>query len=445
MSNTTPVMVPHENVNDDSVLLQRWFVENGAKVEALEPIAEVEGSKAAFEIPAPCAGYVRYAMEIGSEIPVGGVLCHICDEADAAVTVTTQALPPSPVEEHHPPARYTGIAAVAEATGDGRHFSAKANALLVERGLDAASLPLTGLIRTRDLLAYLGESVPATTASAATPSVIPHAVSGPVVVNGVTAHTEALPRSKRVESKYLGSAVRNTLASSVTVVVPTRGLHDAMENFPQINKNTSAVIVYEVARLLRQYPLFNACFVDSNAHCYDEVNIGFAIDAGHGLKVPVIRHADTLSMQEIAEALQEMVVRYLNDDLPVESLSGGTFTITDLSGEGVFIFQPMLNQGQSAILGIGGEFFPPDKDSGLFSLTFVFDHQLAEGRTAAQFLNDLRSRLTAYETVGETKDLRCWRCKQPVSELQALGHNLIIEVKADGSTAHLCTRCAMGW
>lgn len=78
-------------------------------------------------------------------------------------------------------------------------------------------------------------------------------------------------------------------------------------------------------------------------------------------------------------------------------LAGGTFTITDLSGEGVSSFRPLINQGQSAILGVCSEVFAPGGKVGRFDLTLAFDHQLTEGRTAARFLNDLRERLGHHE------------------------------------------------
>ena len=80
---------------------------------------------------------------------------------------------------------------------------------------------------------------------------------------------------------------------------------------------------------------------------------------GAGLKVPVLREADAKSITEIASEMRDLVVTYLDDALAVGSLAGGTFTVTDLSGEGVTAFHPLINQGQSAILGICAEVFRP--------------------------------------------------------------------------------------
>jgi pyruvate/2-oxoglutarate dehydrogenase complex dihydrolipoamide acyltransferase (E2) component len=268
----------------------------------------------------------------------------------------------------------------------------------------------------------------------------------------VPVRTEPLARAKQTEIRYLRSAHQNTLPSCVTVAVPTRGLRAAAEQHLGGGGNATAILLFETARLLRRYPLFNAFYADGAAHVYEEVNVGFAIDAGRGLKVPVIRTADKKALPEIAGEMQELLVQYLNDALPPRALAGGTFTLTDLSGEGVFEFLPMLNQAQSAILGIGGEFFPAGGKEGLFNLILAFDHQLAEGRQAARFLNELRTRLQSYEAALRAADGPrpkeepcCGECLRPFHELQALSVHLVPTVGADRSQGLICTMCLLGW
>src|SRR5207247_2570732 len=106
----------------------------------------------------------------------------------------------------------------------------------------------------------------------------------------------------------------------------------------------------------------------------------------------------------------------------IESLAGGTFTITDLSGEEVFHFLPLINQGQSAILGVGAEVFLPPGRDGMFTLTLAFDHSLSEGRQAARFLKELSNRLQHYEaTLGRlpsaesaSEEPCCCECLRPL-------------------------------
>ena len=86
MATEVPVVVPHESVNDETVKLLRWLVEDGQTVTAEQPVAEVEGSKATFDVPSPRAGVIRLLATVGSEVAVGAPLCHVLvAEADAVV------------------------------------------------------------------------------------------------------------------------------------------------------------------------------------------------------------------------------------------------------------------------------------------------------------------------------------------------------------------------
>jgi hypothetical protein len=272
-----------------------------------------------------------------------------------------------------------------------------------------------------------------------------------VAAAGVPVRAERLSRAKRTEAKYLRAGAGSTLASVVTVACPTRGLRAAAGRVAALGGNVTALIVFEAARLLKGYPALNAYHDDGTAYYYDEVNVGFAVDGGRGLKVPVVRRADTKGVVAIADEMRELVVAYLDDALPVAALAGGTFTVTDLSGEGVTAFHPLINRGQSAILGVCAEVFPRGGGDGWFNLVLAFDHQLSEGRSAARFLGELRDRLAHYESAipgaPEVADgePRCSRCQAGYRELAADGHALVQTVGPDRSTRLLCKLCFEGW
>jgi hypothetical protein len=255
-----------------------------------------------------------------------------------------------------------------------------------------------------------------------------------------------------MEAQYLRSALTTTIPSMATVAVPTSGFFTRAASQPDLVGVPGAAVVFETSRLLRTYPVFNAFHECGEVHYYEDVNIGYALDAGRGLKVPVIRRADRKSLPELVAEKQQRLVEYLNDTLPVESLGGGTFTITDLSGDDVFTFNPVLNQGQSAILGVCAELFPHGGTHGVFNLVLAFDHQVADGRTAAAFLRDLRDRLRAHEAsfgaerAGTPVEPCCSVCVRPVSELTASQHFLIRTIgDASGNDKLICSICLQVW
>jgi len=165
-----------------------------------------------------------------------------------------------------------------------------------------------------------------------------------------------------------------------------------------LNERLSAAVIFESALLLRKYPIFNAFCSAGVIHYYQEVNVGYAVDIGTGLKVFVVRNADTKTLPQIIAERREAIENLLNNELRLETLAGGTFTVTDLSGEGVLSFDPLISAGQSAILGVGAVSTPLGASMGTYNLILAFDHQIAEGRLAARFLGELRERLEAYET-----------------------------------------------
>jgi pyruvate/2-oxoglutarate dehydrogenase complex dihydrolipoamide acyltransferase (E2) component len=466
MTEPTPVLIPQENVNDESVTLIAWCVANGEEVQEGQDLAEVEGSKAVFTIPAPVAGRVQYTLEIGQEIAVGGVLCTVSSAASVAVASTGADGASDPMSES--PAAHGKDTALDEklpahaldAPSGTPRFSRQAAALLQQHGLDPQHFIGYGLVRTSDILAVLGHNGVSKPAVMSPPEMEPlrhQTADAPIPATGVPFRCETLSRGKQTEIRYLASGYHNTLPSVVTVAVPTRGLRAAAAQYAHAPGSITAIILFEAGRLLRHYPLFNAFYAHGAAHIYDAVNIGFALDVGHGLKVPVIRQADTKSLPEIASEMQAMLRRYLDHTLRVEDLAAGTFTVTDLSNEGVLTFHPLINQGQAAILGIGSEYSSgAGPAEGFFTLILAFDHQLTEGRQAAQFLQELARRLQAYESVMQPQSTaacepHCARCLTSLSRLRQLdpgqrgAHFLVQTIQPDGTQAYCCSLCMQGW
>jgi pyruvate/2-oxoglutarate dehydrogenase complex dihydrolipoamide acyltransferase (E2) component len=211
---------------------------------------------------------------------------------------------------------------------------------------------------------------------------------------------ESLPQRKLTEIRYLSGGQNRALTSSVSVLCQTKGLRDSARLRPDWGYSLTPVIIFEVAQLLRKYPVFNASYKDRAAHYYETVNIGFAIDAEKGLSIPVIPKADHKTVEEIAGLTLDALRRYIEGNLNTKDIAQGTFTITDLSAEGVLGIRPLINYCQCAILALGGEFSLPGARAGIYELSLTFDHRLTEGRAAAIFLRELKERLETYENAN---------------------------------------------
>lgn len=372
------VRVPCENVNDPVATIVAWHVDDGGAVGAGDVVVELETSKAVFGLQTPSRGIIRRFGEVGQDVPIGEVVFCVVDSEDAVAVV------PAWVR------RSDGK------TLDGfetTRFSRAAKELMAERQVDESRFAGRGLVRRIDVLRELGEAI--STCGSAVSDAIERGDAVHVPVAGVAFTTHALSSSKRAEIRSLRQAAASTLLSQVTVACPSCGFRKAADERFLGTGLATVTVVYEMARVLRQFPMFNAFYDGQSMATYDAVNIGVAINAGRGLKVLTLHDADRKSLRELASEFQEKVLRYLDDAVTVGDVTGATFSITDLSASDVSTFQPMLPQGQSAILGIGAEYATATGRG--FNLVLAFDHQLSEGQQAAKCVCALRDRLASYE------------------------------------------------
>ena len=466
MSAGTPILLERDNVNDEMVILSRWLVQDGERVEEGMLIAEVETSKANVDVTAPNAGYLRWNCSEKADIaytePIGYIFgeprtaCTSEPAQNAKVEAPSSQLVAT-VMEHPLPGISTdqaertsviNLPVFSSSTDHPLRFSRRAMELLIEHQIPEDRFSGKTLVRADDVLAHIeGQLNQAAIASGTKESTSKKLQQGPSTVMPKLAVTELpLSRMKRSEVQALSAGASNTLPSSVSVTCLTTGLRRALEANPIVAGNAGAVVVYEAARLLRKYPVFNATYRPGMTLAYEQVNIGYAMDDGRGLKVAILRDCDHKSLSEITSELRELTLAYLDDKLTPTQVTGGTFTVSDLSGFGVANFVPLISEDQGAILGLGSEQYLPGSRDGLYTLTLGFDHQLSEGRTAALFLNDLKDRLLHYEkAMGDRTPESvptCARCGRGTSDLPDSKSYLVQSVVPPG---YLCNLCIAGF
>ena len=120
MTEPTPIVIPRENVNDESATLVAWSVPEGERVAAGQPVAQVETSKAVVDLPAPVGGVLRRQARAGEDVPIGAVLGWI-----VAVGAESPPIPP-PRPEASPAARSNADRDRTGATNGSAHFPAGA-------------------------------------------------------------------------------------------------------------------------------------------------------------------------------------------------------------------------------------------------------------------------------------------------------------------------------
>jgi pyruvate dehydrogenase E2 component (dihydrolipoamide acetyltransferase) len=325
--------------------------------------------------------------------------------------------------------------------------------LAVEFGFTRESCARGSMVRRDDVLRRAGKLPPAAiaappaTAAPAAPAKAPEPVENAPVA-GVAVAWSDLPRRKVFEARVLGQGQARTVQSQVTSAVRAPRLRARLERLGLTSVGLSALVIFEAARLLRKYPEFNAVHDRGRIGVYSDVNIGWAIDSGTdggglGVMVPVIPRADQKTPQEIVEIMQRHIDGYVEGKLATSDFLGGTFTVSDLSGDRISHFHPLISQGQAAILGVGGELDGAGNET--LYLTLAFDHQLAEGRKAAQFVRELAGRLEAHAALESAPvqdapdgEPYCALCQRDAAALRMIRGML---VKSEIPAGFVCSVC----
>lgn len=159
------------------------------------------------------------------------------------------------------------------------------------------------------------------------------------------------------------------------------------------------LLIRACAKALRNKPYVNVSIDGQNIVYKQQVNIGLAVAVEGGLLVPVIKNADQLSMAEIARERMRMVEGARNRTLSGDDMTGGTFTISNLGAMGIEYFTPILNQPETAIIGIGRSEDKVVVENGemvirnRMSMSLTADHRVIDGAAAAEFMEEIAQQL----------------------------------------------------
>uniref|UniRef100_A0A4W6CZ76 Dihydrolipoyllysine-residue succinyltransferase component of 2-oxoglutarate dehydrogenase complex, mitochondrial n=1 Tax=Lates calcarifer TaxID=8187 RepID=A0A4W6CZ76_LATCA len=179
-----------------------------------------------------------------------------------------------------------------------------------------------------------------------------------------------------------------------------RKLHkDAFLKKHNIKLGFMSAFVKAAAHALTDQPAVNAVIDDTTKEIVyrDYVDISVAVATPKGLVVPVIRNVETMNFTDIEKAINALGEKARNNELAVEDMDGGTFTISNGGVFGSLFGTPIINPPQSAILGMHGIFDRPVAINGqveirpMMYVALTYDHRLVDGREAVTFLRKIKS------------------------------------------------------
>ncbi|WP_395307913.1 2-oxo acid dehydrogenase subunit E2 [Mycobacterium sp. AMU20-3851] len=336
--------------------ITRWLKAVGDVVELDEPLLEVSTDKVDTEIAAPAAGVLIEVVEPeDAVVAVGTVVARLGVAASTRPGPPAQAPAPSATEP--PP------------TPDTENAASSA----------PDCLPLTSQSGT----------------------------------GGEGDRVEKLPRIRRTIARRMIESLQ-TAAQLTTVVeadltpIAVRRAQMKEEFLERTGSRLSYLpfIVIAAVDALAEHPLINATVNDdcSEVIYHGSVHLGVAVDSPKGLMVPVIHDAQLKNLVEMGAAIAAAAAAVRDGSIRPDEMSGGTFTITNTGSRGALFDTPIINQPQSAILGVGAatERLVPERDSdgalvirtrSMAYLSMTYDHRLIDGADAARYLTAVRTRL----------------------------------------------------
>lgn len=427
------IKVPLLAVNDTTLTVVDIPFVHGDHVKKGDIVIVFESSKTTYDVIAEAEGYISYLCEAGEDYEVNDIIANIFS--------SKEELPSVPEEKKKKVVSVTTKEHTEEATavweGD-TMFSPAAIALMKANNIPATVFKGKDFVSKADV-----EQISGTSKKSSNKKQIIQAVQLlPTDADKVI--VEKLSSNKKREIEYLSSIQQTGLTSTINTIVETQGIFVHLNQSLQYLKNSLLpVIVYETARLLQKYKELNAYFTGDAVAFYKEVNIGFAIDIDKGLKVLKVRAAASKTVKELEDDIMALSNKYLDDNLQVDDLTDISFTITDLSSEGVSFFRPLVNMMNSAILGVSAI----DERLQRCVLSVTFDHRVTEGKLVAQFLNELKERLESYKSnhgASPVADISCFKCfKMLKDDLSDVGFTKCITPK--GEEAYICQSCLKGF
>ena len=379
-----PIILPQWGMGMNEGQVMKWLKSVGDPIQKGDKLVEIESSKVNSEVEATSDGILgRIDVEEERVVNVGTVLGYILVQGE-----TDNDLPAKKSDEvsAQEPDISQSSERIKRQSGKNKIVTPRARRLAKKLNVNIDQVEGTGSggrITEEDITNFSNK--------------IPNNVSLPV---------SSLPVTKTVKLERLRSVIakRMTESSQIPTVTLTRNVD--VTNAVEFQKNLISswrskklrpqyqdLILKATARALSEQREANAHLVGDEIRLLEDINIGVAMAVTDGLIVPVIKNADKKSLLEIALEVRELARQSRSNSIPLDRMSGSSFSVTTLESYNIDTFNPLLNPPEIGILGVGNiNVLPLYVNDELLprsvgSLNLTFDHRAWDGAPSANFLN----------------------------------------------------------
>jgi len=431
----TDIIMPQMGESIVEGTITKWLKKPGDKVQRDEPLFEISTDKVDAEIPAPASGVLQeIKVTEGATVVVNTVVGTIAADGEAAAPA--KAAPPAKDEKKEdkksaaaPAPAPAATAATTPAQASAEEEEARSSPLVRkiarEHGISLSQISGTGLggrITKQDITAFIERqgSQPAregkdsvrseASQSPAPPTPRPAAYPGDLVP---MTNMRKIIAQRMIESRRTSAHVHCMYEVDFTRIVSLRAKHkNAFEQRHGVRLTFMPFFVRAAIIAVQQWPIINASIESDNIRYHRNINVGIAVALDWGLIVPVLKNAGDLNFLGLQRGITDLGERARGKKLKPEDVDGSTFTITNPGQFGAVFGLPIINQPNSAIMGVGGITKQPlvvtDKEGNdsiairsVVHLTLGYDHRLIDGAVADQFMALVKKNLETWsEEIG---------------------------------------------
>ncbi|MCE2939867.1 MAG: dihydrolipoamide acetyltransferase family protein [Armatimonadota bacterium] len=400
----TEVIMPKMGDGMEEGTLLEWLKKDGESVKPGEVIGTIQTDKATLELESPGRGKLTgFLIQSGDTVPVGRPIAAILKDGESlpANWGSGEASAPAseePVAATEAPAASAATPAATTSSSNERiKASPLARRVAADAGVDLSAVTGSGpggRIVHKDVVAAIGQqgsSLPKAAPKSA--PVVASAEDVKVPLNFLRKIIAERTHQSKMEAPHFYVTVEVDMEKIYT-------LREALKEEEAGNISVNDFVVRACALALREMPQVNSTYQGDYLLQLGNVNIGIAAAVDDGLLVPVIHHADQLTLRQIAAASKDLVTKARAGKLSPNEMSGSTFSISNMGMLDVDNFGAIINGPNAAILAISSarkKVVVTESDEvevrWRMNMTASFDHRVVDGAVGAQFINIVRAYL----------------------------------------------------
>jgi len=429
----TDIIMPQMGESIVEGTITKWLKKPGDKIQRDEPLFEISTDKVDAEIPAPASGVLQeIKVTEGTTVGVNTVVGTIAVDGEAPAKPAAPAKAPSPAAAPQREEKKAAPAPPPAAPSPAAHeedeearSSPLVRKIAREHGISLSQVSGTGLggrITKQDIMQFIESQessqpapTPASPASPAAAAPAPRPAAPAPYPGDLVPMTNMrkLIAKHMIESRRTSAHVHCMYEVDFTRIVSLRAKHKAgFEHRHGARLTFMPFFVRAAVIALQQWPIINATIEGDNIRYHRSVNMGIAVALDWGLIVPVLKNAGDLNFLGLQRGISDLGERARTKKLKPEDVEGSTFTVTNPGQFGAVFGLPIINQPNSAIMGVGGITKMPmvitDKDGtdsiairSVVHLTLGYDHRLIDGAVADQFMAQVKKNLETWsEEIG---------------------------------------------